>query len=69
MLMPHPHAAPPQHRSARTPGTWAEDHDLSLWSKGANTPDGAGCPLTVGERGRSTEQWSVSMHLMVLDAP
>ena len=46
MLMPHPHAAPPQHRSARTPGTWAEDHDLPLWSKSTNAPDGAGRSLT-----------------------
>ena len=49
MLMPHPHAAPPQHRSAGTPGTWAKDHDLPLWGKGTNAPDSAGCSLTVGE--------------------
>ena len=51
-------------------GTWAEDHDLLLWSKVVNAPDGAGCSLTRLLRHRhDAEPPGVLMHLMVLGAP
>ena len=65
-LTARPHEAPPQHRL----GTWVEDHDLLLWSKVVNAPDGAGCSLTRPRRPRAVPRMGrVLMHLMVLGAP
>lgn len=66
MLTARPHETPPQHRL----GTWVEDHDLLLWSKVVNAPDGAGCPLTRGVQHCPEPVYArVLMRLVVLGAP
>ena len=65
-LTARPHEAPSQYRL----GAWVEDHDLLLWGKVVNAPDGAGCSLTANDSDNpKLAIILVLMHLMVLGAP